>query len=78
MKIRIVKLNHPSKYLYQVKKVDVDRKYKFFEITIKIYNHHFIQTIPFSECDYIECYNDKLEYGILSKEKVIKVYSANE
>lgn len=59
MKIRLVKINKPSKWKYQVLKVTTDRKYKYYVITTKIYHHEIIETIPFAEVDYIECYEDK-------------------
>ena len=81
MKARIVKMNRPSRYMYQVKNVTIDKKYKYFVVTTKIYHHEIIQTIPFDDCDYIELYEDRAEYGMIvtdNKERVIKVIRKDE
>ena len=66
--------------MFQVKKVDVDKKRNYFIVTTRIYHHDFIQLINFKDCDYIECYEDRAEYGMFigNKEKVIKVIRSNE
>ena len=72
-KIRLVKLNKPSRYKYSVIKVDVDKKYKYFVITTKIYKHEIIETIRFDDCDYMEIYDEHGSSGMCANDKPIKV-----
>ena len=76
-KIRIVKLNKPSKYKYHVLSVSFDKKYQYFIIKTKIYQHTIIETISSTECDYIEIYDEEsVIYGRfsgLTDDKPLKV-----
>ena len=83
MKIRIVKIGQPSRYMYSVKSVNKENKYSYFVITTSTLHHEIIQTIPFRDCDYIECYDDKTsDYGMFTyvngKDKPIKVVRSND
>ena len=66
-KIRMVKVNHLPKVMYNVISVKPNKKYGYFEITTKIYHHEIITTERFNDVDYIEMYNEK------EPTKVVKV-----
>ena len=67
-KAKLIKLNNPSKYMFNVLSVKVNKKYGYFEITTKIYHHEIITTHSFKDVDYIELYED----GIKTPVEVIK------
>ena len=58
MKAKINKIGRPPVYKWQVVKVKPNPKYKYFEVTTKIYRHELIETIRYKDCDYIELYNE--------------------
>lgn len=63
-KIRLVKINRPSKYKYNVISVTTDKKHQYFIVKSKIYQHEYIETISYKDCDYIEVFeNDSVIYG---------------
>lgn len=72
-KIRLVKENNPSKWKYDILKVDVDKKHRYFIIHTKIYHHEIIETIRFDDCDYIEIYSEESRYGMFVKDDPLKV-----
>lgn len=75
-RIRLVKIGKPLTYKYNVIKVDVDKKHRYFIIKTKIYHHEIIETIRFDDCDYIEIFNETPDYGmfaLLTYDKPIKV-----
>lgn len=77
-KIRMVKLNKPSKYKYNVISVTTDKKHQYFIVKSKIYQHEFIETISYKDCDYIEVFeNGSVIYGrfadLTSGDKPVKV-----
>ena len=82
MRIRIVKIGQPSRYMFSVKSVNKENKYGYFVVTTTTLHHELIQTIPFRDCDYIECYDDKTDYGMFvnltGRDKPIKVVRSNE
>lgn len=72
-KIRMVKLNKPSKYKYNIISVTNDKKHQYFIVKSKIYQHEFIETISYKDCDYIEVYGQNLSYGMFANDNPIKV-----
>lgn len=66
-KARLVKVNHLPKLMYNVTSVKPNKKYGYFEITTKIYQHQIITTQRFADVDYIELYDEK------DPAKVVKV-----
>lgn len=72
-KIRLVKEKRPSKWKYQILKVEVDKKYRYFIIHTKIYRHEIIETISFNDCDYIEIYSENARWGMFVKDNPLKV-----
>lgn len=72
-KIRIVKVNTPSKWKYNIISVSADKKYHYFIVKTKIYQHEIIETINYAECDYIEVYSMNGSYGMFANDKPIKV-----
>lgn len=67
---KLIKLNNPSKYMFNVISVKPNKKYGYFEITTKIYHHEFIEIKRFNEVDYIELY-ENLSWG--HNDKVLEV-----
>ena len=62
-KARLVKINRPSRYRYNVISVTSDKKHQYFIVKSKIYQHEFIETISYKNCDYIEVFeNDSVIY----------------
>lgn len=58
-KAKLIKLNNPSKYMFNVLSVKANKKYGYFEITTKIYHHQIITTKRFNEVDFIELYENE-------------------
>lgn len=57
-KAKLIKVNNPPKYKYNILSVKADKKHGYFEVTTKIYHHQIIELVRFTDCDYIELYND--------------------
>lgn len=66
-KARLVKVNNLPKLMYNVTSVKPNKKYGYFEITTKIYQHQIITLHRFNDVDYIELYDEK------EPNKVVKV-----
>ena len=72
-KIRIVKVNKPSQWKYNIISVSADKKYHYFIVKTKIYHHEIIETISYDHCDYIEVYPMNVSYGLYPNDKLLKV-----